>query len=36
MMELTIDQLIVIFSVLGIVYVMLIWGMIWYLKGGEE
>lgn len=35
-MELTIDQLIVIFSVLGIVYAVLIWGVIWYLKGGEE
>lgn len=35
-MELTIDQLIVILSVLGIVYVVLIWGMIWYLKGGEK
>lgn len=35
-MELTIDQLIVIFSVLGIVYAVLIWGMIWYLKGGDE
>lgn len=35
-MELTTDQLITIFSVLTIVYVVLIWGMIWYLKGGEE
>lgn len=35
-MELTIDQLIVILSVLGIVYAVLIWGMIWYLKGGDE
>ena len=35
-MELTIDQLITIFSVLGLVYVALIWGMIWYWRGGEE
>ncbi len=35
-MELTTDQLITIFSVLAIVYVVLIWGMIWYVKGGED
>jgi len=35
-MELTIDQLITIFSILAIVYAVLILGMIWYWRGGEE
>lgn len=35
-MELTTDQLITIFSVLAIVYAVLIWGIVWYVKGGED
>lgn len=35
-MNLSIDQLITIFAVLIVVYVILIIGMVWYVRQGDE